>query len=470
MPIRQPVRSTPLPPESIDSHERVGSRIFEPGCIGVPLPEWSTAASVVPGTAMIDRLIIGWSDVWQCGDQRSVALLMANLTNGRNLIGERVSRGYYWEAGPQLRLRLRCSGRADDFMTSTVSFERYASPAGTLRISGQIHINPTRLIAHLEGQSVEEWFRTGRTICPRRDVDPHDNFLRMDPSAPARAEYHWSDIAAQIADNFIGVVTAALHGDRSHRPPHIWLHQVEAYWEFATTVPISAVDGVAPAIRACARSTEGRYERLDDTGLPVLGLLLGSVSDSSRLALYPRDGRVRVEVRFLKNVARSAPGAGVGDLAHRLRNVAAAASRHVNGALRATRPHRHQNVLFGFGSLISLLQRIMAVLGVGSDRIRPFTEELLRNRYVRAGAERTCIISLNEAQRLQRAGVLVRRSARSRDLRGRIFALDAYFEGCALQPAQSPADSRLRVDTKMTTRVGGKNCSQAHFSTVQEPV
>ncbi len=382
---------------------------------------------------MIDRLVIGWSDVWQCGDQRSVAMLMGGLANGRNLRGDRLSRGYYWEPGPPLRLRLRCWGRADDFMTCTVSFDRYASPSGTLRVSGEIHINPTRLIAHLDGQSVEEWFRTCRVICPRSEVDRQDNFLPINPSAPARAEYYWCDLAAQIADNFISLAMAALYGDRTQRPLRMWLKQAEAYWEFGTLTPIRSVEDVIPAIRACAGASEARYERFDEMGVPVLSLSLDSGS-SHRLKLYPRDARVRVEVTYLSRVARFAAGAGSGDIAGRLRCVVDASVRHVNRALNATRSFRQQGSLVGAGTIVELVHRAVCTLQCRSDRLGRIIDELRRNSYVRAGNGAGCSISLNEAHRLQRAGVLVRRSVRSRDPEGRVFALDSYFATVAADP------------------------------------
>jgi hypothetical protein len=99
----------------------------------------------------------------------------------------------------------------------------------------------------------------------------------------------------------------------------------------------------------------------------------------------------------------------------------------VNRALHATRGYRHQNILFGFGSLIDLLQRLIRVLGGRSDRITRVADDLRRNGYVRAGDDPLCIMTLNEAQRLQRAGVLVRRSIRTRDRGGRVYAIDPYF-------------------------------------------
>lgn len=377
---------------------------------------------------MIDKLVIVWSDVWWCRHQPSVALLTGGLANGRNLRGDRMLRGFRWDTTRPLSLRLRCCGRADDFMASTVTFERYASPSGMLTLTGEIHINPTRLLRHLGEQSLDQWFGTCRGIFPQSVHDRYDNVLRVDPAAGVHDDYFWCDLSANIADRFISLVMAALFGDPSRRPLSVRLKQAEAYWEFASPTPIPAVNDVAPAIRACAGASEARYERSDDWGLPVLGLWLGSANSGPRLALYPRDGRVRVEIRYLSNVSRLAPGAGRGDLTHRLRSVADASACHAARALSASRPYRCQSALFGAGDLIELQQRIIAVVGGQSSRIRHIVDYLLRNGYVRAGDAPGCIITLNEAQRLHRAGVLVRRSVRTRDRGGRVFALDAYFE------------------------------------------
>jgi hypothetical protein len=414
---------------SIDSHEHVGfRRTREPGCSAVCLPEWRTANSVMPGTAMIDRLVIGWSDEWRCGDQRSVALLMAGLLHGRNLTGERVTRGFYWKRAGELRLSLRCNGRAADFITATVATDRYTSPSGTLRLHGELHINPIRFQRHLGDQSLDQWFANCRSIDARRQPETHDNVLPIDPAGPALPDYYWCDMGADIVDRFIGLVMAALYGERSRRPLATWVKQAECCWEFASPTPIRAVDEITPAIRACAGANEARYEVSDDLGLPVLSLSLGAENHGPRLVIYPRDSRIRLEVRYLANLGRYAPGAGNGSLCRRFRSIADASVRHVNRALHATRNYRQPSVIFGFGSLVEFLQRIILVLGGRSDWITRFADELLRNRYVRAGSGGACVITLNEAERLQRAGILARRTVRSRDRNGRIYALDSYFE------------------------------------------
>ena len=390
---------------------------------------------------MIDKLSIGWSSHWQLELDQSAETLMRSLIGGQNLRNHRVSRGYRWvRSRHRNAIELRAAGRLHGHLIAVVRLAQYPDPdTRLLGITGELVVNPTRLLARIGDEQLERWFALARVPEVPPPHDPHDNYLPATMLAATRPDYHWVNAAAEVADRSMALVRTALFGPGDTPTLEKFIKQVECYWEFGADDAIDAVNCVANVFRAGAHSTEREWAVSDDFALPTFSTPLGMTPAKSkhRLAIYPRAPRVRVEVRYLGAVGRAAPGAGRGTTEERLVAVAQSAAKHVNRALLATSRYRGRlRIQSGTAGVVDFVNGLVLAFPGDQARQQAVGQALLRNRYLRAGVSGLCEITSNEAGRLQTRGILARAPLRPRDAKGTVMAIHPRF-------SELPRETRL---------------------------
>ena len=410
---------------------------------------WSTVRDVVAAEAMIDRVVLICDGAFRFDAPVTVTEVSEALTTARTAFGQRVRSDVRWR---------RISGRLDqlELVSGRSGAEwligvRLKLSEPTLRdplvvgVRATCDVNPTRVRRSLGQSTPPDWWSAA---CGPRSANftaaaaTRGNEIPEELLVNPGARFLWISDAGQILNGVISRLSYALFAPGI--PPrytrggtgsfhHVFFRQIECYWDFRSPTPEIHVRRFLEGVRAGGAAGRRMWNEYEQDGSLVAQVpLIARSSDQTgavpTAALYARLGRVRLEVRYGGDIARQVPGAGsAGGLTDRLACIAENAANRLNRLMGHTFAYRQQNHQQRRAPAADLLLGIAQK--VGRDRAVDVATRLLNYGNVRAGA--TGDISINEARRMVRIGLIARRPSRARDIGGTVYGLGPMYQWLA---------------------------------------
>lgn len=411
----------------------------------------TSRADVNLDTVQIDQLRLRSSGLVRWTDPVTYAIApvyeLANLiANRRSIYGRRMVPSFRFrpEAGRPLRLILDEHTR-DGLRWSFNAELRLSEPSARTPLSFgftlEINLNPTRNIAALANVSTQGSTARQRLQIPALETTEWraSNTLPDHLVLQPVAQFAWLDRAKVIAQETFDFVVSQIFGQAESGPTSIgWTYDIaspsvssaECFWEFASDNANERVHALAKAFSGGSASHGSRTWSVIHRGNDIEFSPVSHRHDTSELVksvVYPRatNGRIRLEVRYLKRVSTACRYRKQITLSEKLDAIAVNATSKAGAVLNVLRPWIRQPAPYSASSRHGLLASLVVeVLGNRPRRVGDVIRALLEHGGVIAGEGH--LITINEARRLVRRQVIAsRRMGRSRN--GRVFTIGSYF-------------------------------------------
>lgn len=410
------------------------------------------SAAVTAESAQIDKLVlratgsIRWLSLSVQGGA-PVSMLVQMLTGRRSIFGRRMARQFRLVRSngyDAVRLKLENPPSGDEwcFGIDLQLHSPRASAPDLVTFTLLITLNPTRQLAVTDGRTPRIGSNNSLVPPPAHGeaIGPASNVLPDRMVLQPVADWHWVDAARDVANATFAFVSEQLFGDGvGETPRRAWevsislptISEIECFWEFRDPSPRQTVQQLCTAFTGgAAESGTHNYSTLREG----MHLSLSCRLRKSILAvLYPKNNeRIRLEIRY-GQVSQASLDLTALNLHDKFRAIARNAAKRAGPVLETVTPHLNASLQCATPILYAQLAGGIAGVFYGHRiRVTSVMAELLVEGGITAGDGH--LITINEADRLVRAGILSRNKI-TRSRHGCSFQLETcYIPLCRIVP------------------------------------